>query len=130
MNRKGVTLFETMVVLSVCLVLSIPVILPKDDNNQDWQNVKQEFAQKYIKEQQKVVLGKELDFNIYGYKNTIIIGSEKIKLPRGWFAGNYVHINWRSTTVTADTISFVNRNTNKHILLIFQLEGGTYRFTT
>ncbi|MCM6765986.1 hypothetical protein [Weissella paramesenteroides] len=83
MNRKGVTLFETMVVLSVCLVLSIPVILPKDDNNQDWQNVKQEFAQKYIKEQQKVVLGKELDFNIYGYKNTIIIGSEKIKLPRG-----------------------------------------------
>ena len=71
-------MFETMVVLSVCLVLSIPVILPKDDNNQDWQNVKQEFAQKYIKEQQKVVLGKELDFNIYGYKNTIIIGSEKI----------------------------------------------------
>lgn len=44
MNRKGVTLFETMVVLSVCLVLSIPVILPKDDNKQDWQNVKQEFA--------------------------------------------------------------------------------------
>ena len=130
MNRKGIMLFETMIVLAICVVLTVPAILPKYEHAQNWQNVKQEFAQKYIKEQQKVVLGRALDFNIYGDGDTLCIGDEEIKLPKGWCTSNYVHINWRPTTVTAGTIRFYNRMTNERVALIFQLGGGAYRFTT
>ena len=71
MNRKGIMLFETMIVLAICIVLTVPAILPKYEDTRNWQNVKQEFAQKYIKEQQKVVLGRALDFNIYGDDDTL-----------------------------------------------------------
>lgn len=130
MIRKGVTLVETIVVLMIGLLISIPIIIVTDKQDRDWQCVKTEFQEKYLLMQQQANLGYFSEFDILSRQQTIFIGDEEITLPANWRADNYTKIRWKKTYVTAGTIRFFNVKTKKYVSLIFQLGGGTYRFTT
>lgn len=130
MIRKGITLLETMVVLIIGLVISMPFTLTHENSERDWQKVKNEFQQKYLLKQQQVNLGYFSEFTIRGWQQSIYIGDEEVVLPADWQACNYGNIRWRKSYVTAGTIRFVNIKTQEKASLIFQLGGGTYRFTT
>lgn len=130
MARKGITLLETITVLIIGLVISMPVVLTHESQERDWQRVKNEFQRKYLIKQQQVNLGYFSEFTIRGWQHSIYIGDEEIALPSGWQACNYGNIRWQKSYVTAGTIRFLNIKTKEKVSLIFQLGGGTYRFTT
>lgn len=130
MIRKGITLLETMFVLIIGIVISMPFALTHENSERDWQKVKHEFQQKYLLKQQQVNLGYFSEFTIRGWQQSIYIGDEEVVLPADWQACNYGNIRWQKSYVTAGTIRFMNIKTREKASLIFQLGGGTYRFTT
>lgn len=130
MIRKGVTLVETIVVLMIGLLISIPIVMVPNHQDRNWECVKTEFQQTYLLMQQQANLGYFSEFDIFSRQQTIFIGEEEIALPADWQACNYTKIRWKKTYVTAGTIRFFNVKTKKYVSLIFQLGGGTYRFTT